>query len=166
LHTLGRGGGYDIKLNQYHQQLREQRGSFVTLSRLGRLRGCIGSLAATRALVMDVAHNASAAAFKDPRFKPLQAGELTDLDIHISVLSPSRKLDVNSRQELIEALRPGVDGLILQEGNKRSTYLPSVWKSVADPQRFVSELRVKAGLPAEGWSSHMQVWTYSTEEFS
>jgi AmmeMemoRadiSam system protein A len=166
LHTLGRGGDYDIKLNQYHQQLRQQRGSFVTLSRQGRLRGCIGSLAATRPLVLDVAHNASAAAFKDPRFKPLQGGEFTDLDIHISVLSPSRALAVDSRQELLETLRPGVDGLILQEGNKRSTYLPSVWKSIAEPQRFVSELRVKAGLPAEGWSTEMQVWTYTTEEFS
>ena len=166
LHTLGRGGDYDIKLNHYHQQLHEQRGSFVTLSRQGRLRGCIGSLAATRPLVMDVAHNASAAAFKDPRFKPLQAGEFTDLDIHISVLSPARVLAVDSREELVGTLRPGVDGLILQEGNKRSTYLPSVWTSIADPQRFVSELRIKAGLPAEGWSTDMQVWTYTTEEFS
>jgi AmmeMemoRadiSam system protein B/AmmeMemoRadiSam system protein A len=166
LHALGRGGEYDIKLKQYHPQLREQRGSFVTLSRGGRLRGCIGSLAATRPLVLDVAHNASAAAFKDPRFKPLQAAEFTDLDIHISVLSPARELTVDSRQELLETLRPGVDGLILQEGNKHSTYLPSVWESLADPQRFVSELRVKAGLPAQGWSSHMQVWTYTTEEFS
>jgi AMMECR1 domain-containing protein len=59
-----------------------------------------------------------------------------------------------------------VDGLILQEGNKRSTYLPSVWTSIADPQRFVSELRIKAGLPEDGWSADMQVWTYTTEEFS
>jgi AmmeMemoRadiSam system protein B/AmmeMemoRadiSam system protein A len=165
LHTLHKGGDYDIKLNQYHQQLREQRGSFVTLSRRGSLRGCIGSLAATRPLVLDVAHNAAAAAFKDPRFKPLQAGEFTDLDIHISVLNPARPLAVESRQELLETLRPGVDGLILQEGNKRSTYLPSVWKSIADPQRFISELRIKAGLPAEGWSDDMRVWTYTTEEF-
>ena len=166
LHSLGKGGNYDIKLNQYHQQLHEQRGSFVTLSRQGRLRGCIGSLTATRSLVLDVAHNASAAAFNDPRFKPLQAAEFTDLDIHISVLSPSRLLAVDSRQELVETLRPGVDGLILQEGNKRSTYLPSVWESIAEPQRFVSELRIKAGLPADGWSDDMQVWVYNTEEFS
>jgi AmmeMemoRadiSam system protein B/AmmeMemoRadiSam system protein A len=166
LHGLEGGGEYNIALKNYHPSLREERGCFVTLNRNGRLRGCIGSLAATRALVIDVAHNANAAAFKDSRFKPLQMQEYPEIELHISVLSPSTVLAVDSRETLLEKLRPGVDGLILQQGKHRSTYLPSVWAQICEPENFVSELRKKAGLPAAGWSKDMQVWTYTTEEFS
>ena len=166
LHALGGGGELNIQLQHYHPDLRAKRSSFVTLQCQGKLRGCVGSLVATRMLVLDVANNAAAAAFKDRRFKPLRQKEFADLDVHISVLSPARPLPVKSRQELLEKLRPGVDGLVLQEGSHRSTYLPSVWETLPDPDQFVSELRVKAGLPKEGWSKTIQVSTYSTEEFS
>ena len=91
--------------------------------------------------------------------------EFADLDVHISILSPVRELAVGSREELLEKLRPGLDGLILQEGKHRATYLPSVWEKIPDPQQFVSELRAKAGLSKEGWSEAMQVSIYTTEEF-
>ncbi len=166
LHEFEGGGEMTLQLNQYHPALREERGCFVTLNWAGRLRGCIGSLAASRPLLLDVVHNAKAAAFKDRRFKPLTIETYPGIDIHISVLSPAQDLLVSSREELIEQLRPGVDGVILQEGQHRSTYLPSVWEKIPDPDTFVSELRAKAGLPREGWSEAMQVAIYTTEEFS
>lgn len=166
LHGLEGGGEYNIALEKFHPSLHEERGSFVTIKLNGHLRGCIGNLAATRALVVDVAHNANAAAFQDSRFKPLKMQEYLQIDLHISVLSPSTVLAVDSREQLLEKLRPGIDGLILQQGKHRSTYLPSVWAQISEPENFVSELRKKAGLPAQGWSSDMQVWTYTTEEFS
>ncbi len=166
LHELEGGGEYNIALKNYHPSLHEERGCFVTINRNGRLRGCIGSLTASRALVVDVAHNANAAAFKDSRFQPLQMQEYPEIELHISVLSPSSVLAVASREELLEKLRPGIDGLILQQGEHRSTYLPSVWAQIAEPENFVSELRKKTGLSAAGWSNDMQVWTYTTEAFS
>lgn len=163
--ALNGGGDFSIALNQYHPSLREHRGTFVTLNLDGRLRGCIGSLVATRPLLLDVAHNASAAAFQDHRFKPVSRAEFALLDVHISILSPALALPVTSRQQLIDRLRPGLDGVILQCGKQRSTYLPSVWSSLADAELFVSELRAKAGLPKAGWEKDMQVWTYTTDEF-
>lgn len=155
-----------VPLEQYHPELQRQMASFVTLNRHGKLRGCVGNLAASRALVEDVAHNAAAAAFKDPRFEPVTLTEYAELELHISVLSEPRRLPVTSRQDLLERLRPGVDGVILQQGGHRATYLPSVWEQLSDPEQFVSELRRKAGLPREGWSAEMQVSIYTTCEFS
>jgi AmmeMemoRadiSam system protein B/AmmeMemoRadiSam system protein A len=157
---------FDIPGTHYHGLLREEFGCFVTLKIADRLRGCIGSLQPHQPLFADVAHNAISAAFKDKRFKPLTLEELPQVDIHISVLSRPWSIEVESREDLIQQLRPGVDGLILQDGNHRSTYLPSVWEQIQDPEKFVSELRVKAGLPRDGWSESMQVSLYTTEEFA
>ena len=156
----------DIPLARYHPALHAHRGSFVTINHGGRLRGCIGSLAASRPLVADVAHNALSAAFKDPRFKPLTQAEYPDVELHISVLSAARSISVASREALLEYLQPGRHGLILQQGNKRATYLPSVWEKIPEPEQFVAELRAKAGLPKHGWSEDMQVSVYTTEEFT
>jgi len=165
LHGLTGGGEPEISLDRYHPALRAERGSFVTIDKRGQLRGCIGSLSARRPLVVDVAHNARAAAFRDERFEPLRMSEFADVELHISVLGPTRAMAVGSRDELVRGLRPGVDGLILQQGRHRSTYLPSVWEKIPRPESFVSELRAKAGLPRQGWSDDMRVWTYTTEEF-
>ena len=127
--------------------------------------GCIGSLQASRDLAVDVAHKAIAAAFQDRRFKPLTLQEFTKVDVHISVLSPPHEVDTRAREELIARLRPGIDGVILQQGHHRSTYLPSVWEQIPDAEQFIGELRVKAGLPRDGWSEQMKVSLYTTEEF-
>lgn len=160
-------GNRDIKLDlsQFPPSLREQRAAFVTLNRDGGLRGCIGSLQATRPLVLDVATNAQSAAFKDPRFSPLTLAEFQDVDVHISVLSEPEPFPVASREALIEQLRPGIDGLIIDDGGRRATYLPSVWEQLPTPEQFVRELRRKAGLPADGWREGTQVFRYHTEEF-
>lgn len=165
-HGVANKGNLEVSLDHYDPGLRLQRASFVTLNLNGALRGCIGSLTATRPLLVDVLHNAGAAAFKDRRFKPLSAAEYPHIDIHISVLSPARPVEVGSRAELLALLEPGVHGLVLQEGAKRATYLPSVWEKLSDPERFVSELRAKAGLPRQGWSKDTRVSIYTTDEFS
>jgi len=121
---------------------------------------------ASRDLVVDVAHNAIAAAFQDRRFKPLTLEEFTQVDVHISVLSPPQEIDIRTREELVAKLRPGIDGVILEQGDHRSTYLPSVWEQLPDAGQFIGELRVKAGLPRDGWSEQMKVSLYTTEEFN
>lgn len=158
-------GSFEIKLDQYSRSLRRSLASFVTLKIQGRLRGCIGSLVAQRELVVDVAHNAIAAAVKDRRFKPLTLEEYRQIDLHISVLSPPYPVDIQTREELVARLRPGIDGVILQQGDHQATYLPSVWEQIPDPEQFVSELRAKAGLSRTGWSAQTSVRFYTTEEF-
>ncbi len=146
---------------QHSPALREVKASFVTLNRDGKLRGCIGSLQAVRPLAEDVSHNAFAAAFKDPRFAPLSHEEFTDLDIHLSVLSTPQPMQFNSQEDLLTQLRPSVDGLILEEGPFRGTFLPSVWQQIPEPAQFLSRLKIKARLPENYWSPMIRVWRYS-----
>ncbi|MEX2489250.1 MAG: AmmeMemoRadiSam system protein B [Pseudomonadales bacterium] len=161
-----RSQSYAIDMNHYPRGLTEERASFVTLKLDSRLRGCIGTLVASRPLVSDVAHNAQAAAFKDPRFQSLTLEEYHDIEVHLSVLSPPEPLQVTDKDELLEVIRPGTDGLIIEENGKRATYLPSVWEQLDDPDIFVDELRRKAGLTAGEWSPETRVFRYTTEEFS
>lgn len=146
--------------------LAARRACFVTLKRKGDLRGCIGSLAPVTSLVEDVANNAWSAAFRDPRFPALAADELEDLEIGISVLGPCQTLAFASERELLDGLRPGVDGLILQDGRHRGTFLPSVWESLPKPEDFLAHLKLKAGLPVDYWSETLEVQRYTTTSFA
>jgi AmmeMemoRadiSam system protein A len=166
MHGLAHGHPAGVHLDELPASLAADRASFVTLnSPGGRLRGCIGSLEAYRPLAEDVSQNAWAAAFRDPRFPPLQEEELNDLDIHVSVLSESQALVFGSEQELLGLIRPGVDGLILQEQTARGTFLPSVWESLPEPTKFLAHLKLKAGLPADYWSGSVRIWRYTTQSF-
>ena len=164
-HGLQQGRPLPVEVEAYPVTLQARRASFVTLNRNGALRGCIGHLEAIQPLVADVAENAFAAAFRDPRFPPLAAAELDDLEIHISVLTPATPMRFSSEQDLLQQLRPGEDGLILQEGSYRGTFLPSVWESLPQPQEFLRHLKLKAGLPPDHWSDAIQVYRYRTESF-
>ncbi len=155
---------FNIDLNRFPAQLKKERATFVTLNIAGKLRGCIGSLQAHRPLVLDVAHNAQSAAFQDPRFSPLSHEEYQQVDIHISILSKPVPLTASSTDDLAAKLRPGIDGLIIKEGSRQATYLPSVWEQINDPTQFIMELRRKAGLDPKGWHD-TEVLTYTTEEF-
>lgn len=166
LHPLTSSGNFNLDLQQFPPELQLERATFITLNIDGRLRGCIGSLIAHRPLVLDIAHNAQAAAFKDPRFPALTLEEFNQVDLHISVLSVPEPLAVSTREELITELQPGIDGLIIEENGKRATYLPSVWEQLPNPEDFVSELRRKAGLSPMAWSENTIVQRYRTEEFS
>ena len=159
------GKALAVDLEKMDEALKTKRATFVTLQKNGELRGCIGMLEPIRPLAEDVAHNAFAAAFSDPRFPPLAELELDQLDIHISILGTPEAMTFDSEQDLIDQLRPGVDGLIMQEGHRRGPFLPSVWDSLTQPQAFVSHLKLKSGLPENYWSDDIQIQRYTVEEF-
>lgn len=160
---LAMGKALSINTQDYEADLQQARASFVTLHLHGQLRGCIGNLQASRPLVEDVTQNAFAAAFRDPRFSPLAHAELDELQISISVLSPAEPMVFNGEQDLIQQLTPGIDGLILQEGGNRGTFLPAVWEQLPDPGQFLQQLKLKAGLATDYWSDTLQVSRYRTE---
>jgi AmmeMemoRadiSam system protein A len=150
---------------QEHPPLDAPGASFVTLHRQRQLRGCIGSLEAYRPLLRDVAENAYAAAFLDPRFEPLQSRECDGLSVDVSVLSAPEELEFDDQTDLLMKIRPGVDGLILADGVKRGTFLPSVWESLPAAADFLRHLKLKAGLPGHYWSDTVRIWRYTTESF-
>ena len=162
-HGVERGNAKLPDPSGYAPALGEPGAVFVTLEREGALRGCMGSLQASRPLVVDAAYNAWAAAFRDPRFPPLGPSELTDLDVHLSVLSPPEPVAFTSERDLLEQLRPGVDGLILEEAGLRGTFLPAVWKQLPEPREFLEQLKRKAGLAPEHWSRSVRIWRYTAE---
>jgi hypothetical protein len=139
--------------------------SFVTLRVGDDLRGCCGTIEPSRPLSEDVWNNAWASAFADPRFPPLRPEEWSDTNVQISVLSEPERLYVRSEVELLEILQPDRDGLILQYGNRRSTFLPAVWEQLPEPARFVRHLKMKAGWPVDFWPPDMEAWRYTTESF-
>lgn len=152
-----------VDLTEIPPELAEPRASFVTLTLAGRLRGCIGSLEAVRPLAEDVAHNAFAAAFRDRRFQPVEDWELDRLDIHLSLLTPAEPMVFSSEADLLGQLVPFEDGLILAEGHRRATFLPSVWESLPDAVDFLAHLKQKAGLAPDYWSNSLGAWRYRTE---
>jgi AmmeMemoRadiSam system protein A len=164
-HGLETGKPVDVDTTQYSAELQAKKATFVTLHRDKKLRGCIGILKPIRPLVEDVAYNAWAAAFTDNRFMPLSAKEFDDLDVHISILGIPEDVAFSSEDDLIQKLRPGVDGLILEEGINKGTFLPSVWESLTDPRDFLSHLKLKAGLPQDFWSDQIKIKRYTVEEF-
>jgi len=140
--------------------LRQAGATFVTLMRAGKLRGCIGSLEARRALGEDVVANSLAAAFHDPRFAPLSAAEWPDTQLEVSLLSTPKSIHFADEAELLEAIRAGQDGLIVQQNDRRATFLPQVWESIPDKRRFLAELVAKAGLPADTRLARCRVSRY------
>jgi uncharacterized protein len=162
---LDLGAPLQLDPEEYPSPLCLPGASFVTLHRKNALRGCIGSLEARHPLVKDVADHAYAAAFDDPRFPRLTRAELPGLSIHISRLSPPEPLDCANEDALLAALRPGVDGLILEENHRRATFLPDVWNQLGDPFVFLSQLKYRAALPLDYWSDSIKFYRYTTESF-
>jgi AmmeMemoRadiSam system protein B/AmmeMemoRadiSam system protein A len=134
--------------------------SFVTLMLEAKLRGCIGSLAATRRLGEDVAENAQAAALRDPRFAPLTPGEWPRCEVEVSVLSPAKPLRFADEAEMLAQIRAGEDGVILEHEGRRATFLPQVWESLPQKPRFLEELMRKAGIPADTRLARCKLWRY------
>lgn len=162
-HGFRTGAPLGVSPARFPPELRARRATFVTIRREGALLGCIGSLEPRRPLVEDVAANAFAAAFRDPRCPRLTPGDLARLELHISILSRPAPMAFASEEELVRQLRPGVDGLILEDGFSRGTFLPAVWDSLPDPRDFVAHLKLKAGLPPTYWSDTLRVSRYTTE---
>lgn len=145
--------------------LAEPGAAFVTLKLDGELRGCIGSLEARRPLGEDVAQNARAAAYRDPRFPPVHRDERRRLEIEVSLLSAAEPLEASSEEAALRLLRPGVDGVVLEFGELRSTFLPQVWESLPEPRDFLAELKRKAGLPRDFWDPRLRIARYTVEKF-
>lgn len=139
--------------------------SFVTLTQGGRLRGCIGSLSAHRPLREDVRDNALGAAFRDPRFAPLQAEELAATRIEVSLLGPQQALPCADEAEALAQLRPGRDGVVLEFAERRATFLPQVWAHLPQPAEFLAELKRKAGLAADFWHPELRLSRYSVRKW-
>jgi len=141
--------------------------SFITLTKRGELRGCIGALEPTLPLFEDVRQHALAAALQDFRFPPVHDTELTDICVEVSRLTPPIPLEYTGPEDLIARLHPSVDGVILSDGNwRRATFLPQVWEKLPDPVNFLNHLCEKMGLPPDSWrAQHLEVRVYQVEEF-
>jgi hypothetical protein len=149
-----------------HEALARPGATFVTLRCDEELRGCIGSVVAHRALALDVHANAVAAAFADPRFPPLSRAEYAAVAIEVSLLSPSEALPSSAEEaDALGRLQPHDDGVILEFGRHRSTFLPQVWEQLPDPREFMAALKRKAGLPGDFWSSEIRLARYRVEKF-
>ncbi len=140
--------------------------SFVTLMKDGQLRGCIGSLSAARPLGQDVASNARAAAFQDPRFPKLKREELPHCEIEVSLLSAPKPIQFADEDDLFAQIRAGEDGLILEYGEQRATYLPQVWEVLSDKRQFIDELKKKAGIPADTRLARCRISRYRVKKFA
>jgi AmmeMemoRadiSam system protein B/AmmeMemoRadiSam system protein A len=139
--------------------------SFVTLTRQGELRGCIGTLEAHRPLGIDVRENAVAAAFRDPRFMPLTRGEFDDIRVEVSLLSPTVPIQAADEAAALAALRPHVDGIVFEYGHYRSTFLPQVWEQLPEPVEFLAHLKRKAGLPVDFWAQQVRLSRYTVSKW-
>ena len=155
-----------IDANEFEPALQQHRASFVTLHLDENLRGCIGTLEAYQPLIIDVAQNAFNAAFRDPRFSAVTQKEFSQLHYHISILTPPSALVVTSEADLINQLRPNIDGIIIQEGMKRGTFLPSVWEQLPDKKSFLTQLKLKAGFSPSYWSDNITVERYEVENIT
>lgn len=169
-HAAEHGRAPALSLEALPEALRAPGASFVTLRRRRdhALRGCIGTLEARRPLALDVIENATSAALHDTRFSPVSPDEVEGLDVSISVLAPPTPLDVRSEAELLRIVRPGIDGLVIEDElggrRRRGVFLPAVWREVPDPRDFLDALRHKAGLPPGHWSPTMRVERFTVHE--
>lgn len=156
----------EINLNGLSDILRTDGAAFVTLTKDKLLRGCIGALEAYQPLVMDVREHAIAAAMDDYRFTPVSTEELPYLSIEISRLTQPKDLEYHDAGNLIDLLRPGIDGVILADGFRRATFLPQVWEQLPNPEDFLSHLCHKMGASPDAWrKKHLTVSIYQVEVF-
>jgi MEMO1 family protein len=155
-----------VATNQKDDRFKSHCGTFVTLKIRGQLRGCIGNLSSTETLWNGVKRNAINAAFHDPRFSPLTAGEFDQTEIEVSVLTEPCPLAYRDAEDLIKKLRVNVDGVIIRKGHSSATFLPQVWEQLPRPEEFLSHLCLKAGLPSNAWQeSELEVLTYQVQYF-
>jgi len=165
-HGLARGKPLPVDPADYPQTLRDNGACFVTLKRNGQLRGCVGSPRAYRPLVEDVADNGFAAAFRDSRFPKLKPEEKQELSLSVSVLSPPAPMTFADEIDLLNQLRPAVDGLIIESEGRRALFLPQVWETLPRSQAFLAQLKVKAGLARDHWSPDLKAWRFASESVS
>jgi len=147
-------------------ELKEKRGTFVTLSKNGLLRGCIGHIETVQEIYKDIIENSLLAAFDDGRFSPLKKEELDSVEIEISVLTKPQELIYSSPEDLLKKISESKSGVILKKGDKEATYLPQVWEDFSSAEDFLSSLCEKAGLNNDEWQkNNLKILTYQAEVF-
>lgn len=146
--------------------LDERRGTFVTLTEHGNLRGCIGHIIPRESIIDGVRINAINAAFRDPRFRPLSPDELDKIRIEVSILTEPKTLQYEDVEDLLNKLRPGIDGVIIKKGFHEATFLPQVWEQLPRKEEFLTHLCLKAGLDGDAWRrGDLEVSTYQVQAF-
>jgi AmmeMemoRadiSam system protein A len=160
-----RASGQSLTIDEQLPWLSRPGATFVTLTQSGDLRGCIGSLQARKPLIDDVSNNAVAAALHDPRFTPLTANELSMINVEVSLLSDLQPLDFDSEADALAQLRPNIDGIVLEYGVYRSTFLPQVWESLPQPQQFLAKLKSKARLSENFWAEDIKLFRYTVSKW-
>jgi len=165
LYALQHGTKININTQEYSPDLQRDYACFVTLHKNGTLRGCIGTLEAYQPLINDIAEHAYAAAFSDPRFPKLEQSEFEQLEIEISVLGKPEPMMFENEEDLLNQIRPNIDGLIIEHGYNRGTFLPSVWEQLPDKIDFLNHLKMKAGLSAQWWDNAAKISRYETFSF-
>ena len=164
LNGLAKGHPPEVAIPTFAKELQNTGATFVTLERKGQLRGCIGTIEPHQPLIQDLVRNAFSAAFKDHRFPPVAKTDLEDLTFAISILSPMREITFRDEEDLLGQLVPGETGLLISDKGRRSVFLPQVWDSLPDPKDFLAKLKLKAGMPADHWSTTFQAWIYEVEK--
>jgi uncharacterized protein len=155
-----------LKLKDLPTHLQQDGASFVTITKHGELRGCMGTVEPQQPLAEDIRQHAISAAYNDPRFPPLQIDELDDINIGISCLTSIQPVEYSSAEDLLSALRPGIDGVLIRSGNLRATFLPQVWEKIPDAESFLSLLCQKMGVSPDNWRTNkLEVYVYQVEEF-
>ena len=164
--SIGRALGRNAEASEGAAWLREPGATFVTLKQGEQLRGCVGSLKAHRPLLEDVKANAQAAAFRDPRFRPLSADEFDVTRVEVSLLSALEPISFESERDALSQLRPGIDGIVFEYGYHQSTFLPQVWEDLPEPTEFMAHLKHKAGLPPDFWDPQVKLSRYTVSKWS
>jgi len=155
-----------LDLGNLTPMLQQDGVTFVTLTRQGQLRGCIGALKPKKPLAEDVRDHAVAAGMQDFRFPVVKPDELPHIDIEISRLTHPKRLDYETPQDLLSLLRPGKDGVIIRDSGRRATFLPQVWQKIPGPEDFLSQLCTKMGASPNLWrEKRVKVQIYQVEEF-
>ena len=156
---------YRVDTSEVPEKLKQKRGCFVTLTKNGSLRGCIGYIEPIKPLYRAVMENSINAAMHDPRFAPLKKEELSQITIEVSVLTVPERLEYSSTKELLDKLNPKMDGVIIKKGYNEATYLPQVWEELKTKEEFLSTLCLKAGLNIDCWQKNPKVYVYHAEYF-
>jgi hypothetical protein len=162
---IGTALGLDMPAIEEPDWLNEPGASFVTLTRHGTLRGCIGTVEASRSLGEDVRANAVAAAFRDPRFLPLRRTEFDATRVEVSLLSSIEAMPVRDEAAALAALRPHVDGVVLEYMRHRGVFLPQVWEQLPKPAEFLAHLKEKAGLPMDFWAEGVRLSRFTVSKW-
>jgi AmmeMemoRadiSam system protein A len=156
----------EIKSDTVPAPCRAAKGCFVTLTESGELRGCIGNILPAGPLYQAIMDNTRSAALRDPRFPPVTAEEAAQVHLEISVLTVPEPLAFASPDDLLARLQPHRDGVVLQIGGRRATFLPQVWEQLPDKAEFLSHLAAKAGCPPSAWrGKDVSVSLYRAEAF-